>query len=42
MEDIPIEMRKLIALNLKPGIMATVSKAFDIYDECWYHDYLII
>lgn len=42
MEDTPIEIWKLIALYLKPGIMAIVSKAFDIYDETWYRDYLLM
>lgn len=42
MQHIPIETRKLIALYLKPGIMTTVCKAFDIYDEVWYHNYLLM
>ena len=42
MDYTPIEIIKLIALYLKPGIMALVSKAFNIYDECWYHDYLLM
>lgn len=42
MDDIPIEIWKLIALNLKPGIMTRVSKMFNIYDETWYRDYLVM
>ena len=42
MDDIPIEIWKLIALNLKPGILVRISKMFDIYDELWYRDYLLM
>lgn len=42
MDYIPIEIIKLLTLFLRPGIMVAVSKFFDIYDEPWYYNYLIM
>ena len=43
MKNMPIEIIKLIALYLKPRILALVCvMCNELYDEAWYYDYLIM
>lgn len=42
MDNLPTDILKLITLELRPGFMALICKAMDIYDEAWYRDYLIM
>lgn len=41
MNSIPIEITKLISLDLRPNYLSLVCKLYDnMYDELWYHEYL--
>lgn len=43
MEQIPIEIVRIISLVLRPGFMVSVCKLYEqLYNESWYYDFLLM
>ena len=43
MEQIPIEIVRIISLALRPGFMVSICKLYaELYNELWYYDFLLM